>query len=289
MGLLDAKVVIVTGAGRGLGRAYAIAAGEAGASVVVNDIDAATAASTVAELTERHVPAVAAVGAADASGVGDEITATALGAFGRVDGIVANAGVMRAASFWEETAENLEWHFRVNVVGVANAVIPAARAMRESGGGGSVILVTSGARTGLPGIGAYGASKGAVATLAWTWAAELANEGIRVNAISPVANTDMFALAVNQLAQPREPERIAPIVTYLLSDRARLITGQIFRFTGTVVGLYPSPVTLSAEASIDEWTAETLAGAVEGPLAAGVADVSSGSDLVMVPLGRVAR
>ncbi|WP_342000260.1 SDR family oxidoreductase [Microbacterium sp. LWH7-1.2] len=283
MTLLEGKSVIVTGAGRGLGRAYAFAAGAAGASIVVNDIDSVSADRTVADLSAAGFPAVAAPGATDETRVGVRLVDTALGEFGRLDGVVANAGVMRAASIWEETTANLEWHFRVNVVGVANVVVPAAKAMRDSGGG-SVVLVTSGARTGLPGIGAYGASKGAVATLAWTWATELADAGIRVNAISPVANTDMFALAVNQLAPPPDPEQIAPVVTYLLSDRSRRITGQIVRFTGTVAGLYPSPVPLSAEASADGWTAEEIADAIEGPLAHGIADVSSGADLLRVPL-----
>jgi NAD(P)-dependent dehydrogenase (short-subunit alcohol dehydrogenase family) len=283
MTLLSDKAVIVTGAGRGLGRAYALAAATAGASVVVNDIDAETAARTVAEIAEQGGRAVVAIGAADQEGVGDEIVAVAIREFGRLDGIVANAGVMRARPIWEESDENVEWHLRVNVVGVVNVVVPAVRAMRDSGGG-SVVLVTSGARTGLPGIGAYAASKGAVASLAWTWAPELVSAGIRVNAISPVANTDMFGLAVNQLAPPPEPERIAPVVTYLLSDRSARITGQIVRFTGTVLGFYPSPVPLAAELARDSWTPEQIADAVAGPLTDGIADVSSGADLLTVPL-----
>ena len=280
---LQDKVVIITGAGRGLGRAYAIAAADAGAAVVVNDIDPETAARTVSDLRQLGTQAIAAVGAADEPGVGERIVESALDEFGRLDGIVANAGVMRAAPIWDESERNLDWHLRVNVLGVVNVVVPAVRAMRERRNG-SVVLVTSGARTGLPGIGAYAASKGAIASLAWTWAPELATAGIRVNAISPVANTDMFANAVNQLAPPPEPERIAPVVTYLLSDRSRRVTGQIVRFTGSVLGLYPSPVTLGAEVTSETWTAESIADAIDGPLEHAIADVSSGADLLRVPL-----
>jgi NAD(P)-dependent dehydrogenase (short-subunit alcohol dehydrogenase family) len=266
--LLHSKSIIVTGAGRGLGRSYALAAAAAGAAVVVNDIDSVTAARTAGEISAAGGRAIAVAGASDVDGVGQQLVDAALGEFGSLTGIVANAGVMRAQSVYDETEENLSFHLRVNVLGVVAAVVPAMKAMR-AGGGGSVVLVTSGARTGLPGIGAYAASKGAVASLCWSWAAETVADRIRVNAISPVANTDMFALAVNQLAPPPQPELIAPVVTYLLSDRSRRITGQIVRFTGTVLGLYPSPVTLSTERL---------------EAADGIADVSSGADLVSVPL-----
>ena len=285
---LIGKVIIVTGAGRGLGRAYARAVAEAGAAVVVTDIDPTTTADTVSLIEAAGGRAVAAVGAVDDARFGEALADLAIATFGRLDGIVANAGVMRAMPALEETESDLEFHFRVNVMGVALTVVPAMRAMAAAGGG-SVVLVTSGARAGMPGIGAYGASKGAVASFAWNWAIDMAGTGVRVNAISPVAHTDMFALAVSALAPPPEPELIAPVVTYLLSDRSERITGQIVRFTGTTLGLYPSPVTLAGQIDRASWTAAEIADAIDGELAGAIADLSTGPDLVRVPLDEPAR
>jgi len=287
-GMLAGKVVVITGAGRGLGRAYALAAAAQGAAVVVNDIDSETAGATAALIEAAGGQADAVVGSTADADFAEALIARTVDRFGSVDGVVANAGVMRSSSPYEETAENVEFHLRVNVLGVFNVVDPALRVMRDQRSG-SIVLVTSGARTGLPRIAAYAASKGAVASMCLSLAASTHQDGIRVNAISPVANTGMFGAAVSALAPPPEPEAIAPVVTYLLSDLSRSITGQIVRFTGSTLGLYPSPVDLAGDVTRESWTAEQIDAEIRGSLASAIADVSAGEDLVQVPLEQTDR
>ena len=201
-GVLQDKVAIVTGRGRGLGRAHALALAEAGAAVVVNDLgggldgngnDTGPAQSVVAEIVASGGRAVA-----DGHDVSDweqarAIVATATSAFGRLDVVVDNAGVSRFASIDEETAEGWNRVIGINLTGSA-AVSAAAAHWRQAGPepGRALINTTSPAGLNpLPGTPAYCASKAAVCALTMTTAADLADLGVRVNAIAPIARTRM--------------------------------------------------------------------------------------------------
>jgi NAD(P)-dependent dehydrogenase (short-subunit alcohol dehydrogenase family) len=285
-GLLAGRTIIVTGAGRGLGRAYARQCADAGATVVVNDLDPVTAAETVDGIIASGGAALACVGATNEPGFGDELVRAAIDAGGRVDGIVANAGIISPRSIFDETFENAARQIDVNVMGVIEPVMAAAKAMRAHRTEGSIVLITSGARCGVAGMPTYGASKGAVASLCWGWALECEPFGIRVNALSPVARTEMFPQPGDTTSDPFPPETIAPAVVYLLSDLSRSITGQILRFTGDVLGLHPAPIGMSASATRSEgWTVEDIATAMDHELAPGLAYVGLGPQLA-VPLDR---
>ncbi|SFI60930.1 MULTISPECIES: SDR family NAD(P)-dependent oxidoreductase [Microbacterium] len=283
MTLLSGRVVAVTGAGRGLGAAYAIDAAANGASVVVSDLDGELAEATARMIRERGGDAVGAAGAVDEPGSGDRLVDTAMNAFGRLDGVIANAGVIAPRSVFEETRDSAAHMIDVNITGVIETVIPVVRAMRDSGRGGSVVLITSGARSGIAGMAVYGATKAAVASLCWGWALECAPYDIRVNALSPVAKTAMFPQPGDTLSKPAAPEQVAPAATYLLSPLSQRITGQIVRFTGETLALSPSPALLSAHLDGQEWTVEKIAEAIEGPLRPGLAEVGAAEDLP-VPL-----
>ncbi|NUT50582.1 MAG: SDR family oxidoreductase [Saccharothrix sp.] len=227
MGFLDGKAVIVTGAGRGLGEAYARHAAAEGARVVVNDV--AGAEEVAASIAAAGGQAVAHTGSVVDPEVATALVDSCASAFGRVDGLVNNAGVTHFAQPWEDEPAVLRSVVEVNVLGTMYCGTAAAKVMR----GGSIVNVVSGAMLGRADAAAYSASKGAVASLTLSWAGSLAERGVRVNAVAPLAWTPMMD------SDPRRdlfgsrgetPDRMAPLVTYLLSDLAKDVTGQLVRF-----------------------------------------------------------
>ena len=245
--MLAGKRVIITGAGAGLGRAYAIAAAAAGAAVVVGDIR--TAGGEAVDVT----------GSVADWQVAERLASTCTRTFGGVDGLVANAAIMLNAEPWHETESDLRAIAEVNILGVQFTARHAMRAMVESGLGGSIVTVVSGARDGITGMSAYGASKGAVVTMTANWALAGAPHGVRVNAISPLALTRM-SMADTRPDRPAmpAPEGIAPLATALLSDRSAPLTGAVLRFDGTSLGRYRSTLH-SVSGSSHGWSAEDLA------------------------------
>jgi NAD(P)-dependent dehydrogenase (short-subunit alcohol dehydrogenase family) len=256
---LDGRSVIVTGAGRGLGRAYARAVAEAGARVVVNDIDPDLLSAVHQELEAIGAdcrPSLGSVSDWEAAGRMIEVCESA---FGRVDCLVNNAGQHYVAPAEEDTPERMRGVVEVNVLGTLFAGVHAIRRMLV-GRGGVILNVCSGAASGLPGMATYGASKGAVASVTWTWAEELRGRGIRVNAIEPAALTAMVETTRQSRPSPVTwpPEKIAPLVVFLLSDRSRHITGQVVRLWGDDLQLtshhHPMPPILCD----NHWTAEKI-------------------------------
>lgn len=276
---------MVTGAGSGLGAAYAEAAAALGAAVVVNDIDPALAADTAARIT--HAGGSAAPFAAD---VCDWDQAHALinscvDRFGGIDGLVNNAGILgRLRPVNEETQDVARRVIDVNVLGTTFVAIHASRAMVASGTGGAIVNVTSGAQCGYALHGIYGASKGAVATLTYAWAVDLAHQGIRVNAISPGAHTGMLDDAIAQLRSEagevadqvgyeaeggEHPELSdnAAVVCFLLSDASDELTGQVVRVDPGYVSIMTHPLVAEPRGHVAEWTVERLATAFRTVLA----------------------
>lgn len=263
MSLLTGKVVAITGSGRGLGRAYAESAAAAGAQVVVHDIDADVVDEVVQLIRDAGGQAHGVV-----SSVADWEGAAALvdqsvQVFGRLDGLVNNAGLFRVAEPHEETEDNLRAMVDVNVLGPLFVGTLALRQMVKQGSG-TVINVTSGAHLGIAKQGVYGASKGAMASLTYSWAMDMARHGIRVNAVSPLALTRMvdeyLMPGVDRNALP-DPASIAPMVVFALSDRADF-TGQVLRLDGRTFSLLDQP-TFNTDSAVEaeSWTAERLADA----------------------------
>lgn len=273
-GYLMGKAVVVTGAGRGLGAAYARLAARHGAAVVVNDIDV-TYAEAVAEQIRAEGGRAVADGSdiATWSGAG-AVVDRCLREFGAIDGLVNNAGIFHLAHPSEEDPEQFRKVVTVNLLGTAYCGLHAIRAMLERGRG-SVVNVTSGAQTGSAAMGAYGASKGAVASLTYCWAADLAGTGVRVNAVSPNAHTRMAEAYERYLGERargqnigKSPEVNAPAVVYLLSDASAALNGQVVRIDGDELAVMSHPAIVGEGVRHPEWTVERVAEAFAGELGA---------------------
>ena len=262
MGVLEQKRIVVTGAGRGLGRAYAMAMAAEGANVVVNDIDASEAEKVVTEIAERGGKAVAnGDSVADWRGAGRLVT-QCVATFGGIDCLVNNAGIHHNLPIWQETVEALDQMLAVNVRGTFNTTRHALDHMMPQRRG-CIINVTSGSQSGIVAQSVYGASKGAVATFTYTWAMELAAYNIRVNAISPMAYTRMAdhsrAKGFDSPTFPQwPPENVAPLAVFLASDDAANVTGQIVRLEGDTLSLLSHPKMIAPAVLPGGWTVDAI-------------------------------
>lgn len=267
MGILDGKAVVITGAGRGLGEAYARHAARSGACVVVNDVDGAQAEAVADRIVAhggRAVPNAASVRDPDqASG----IVGQCLAQFGRIDGLVNNAALGPHEILpWEEDVHGARDVIEVNVLGVLHCGIAAAKAMRAQGSG-SIVNISSGSSFGQRRAGAYSASKGAVASLTYSWALDLDEAGVRVNGVCPLAWTRLVErspAAQLRCTRDRTPDRVAPLITYLLSDLADGITGQLIRCTGDQLHIVRQPAIKEPVLDCAGWDTEDIAAAFDG-------------------------
>ena len=231
------KVVLVTGASRGMGATIAQAAARAGARVIVNyGGGQAEAAAVVAAIEQAGGQALAVQ--ADVSNAGDakRLFVEAIARFGRVDVLVNNAGIMRLSPLQDTTDEDFQRTLDVNVKGVFNTLREAATQLSE--GGRIINFSSSVTRLMLPTYAAYCASKGTVEQLTRVFAKEMGPRRITVNSISPgPVNTELFAkgkpqAVIDQLAgmsafnRIGEPQDIADVVLFLASDQAHWISGQ---------------------------------------------------------------
>jgi len=253
-GICDGRVVVITGAGRGIGRAHALAFAAEGAKVVVNDIGTALdgqgistgpAAEVVAEIRAAGGEAVAnGDDVADWAGAG-RIVASALDAFGRLDVVVNNAGFVRDRMFVSTSEEEWDAVVRVHLKGHFCVTRHAAAHWRDRAKAGDkldarIINTSSGAGLqGSIGQGAYSAAKAAIAALTLVQAAELRRYGITANAIAPAARTRMTeTVFADMMAKPESgfdtmaPENVSPLVVWLGSADSRDVTGQIFEIAG---------------------------------------------------------
>jgi NAD(P)-dependent dehydrogenase (short-subunit alcohol dehydrogenase family) len=254
-GLCAGRVVIVTGAGRGLGRAHALAFAAEGARVVVNDVGAALdgsggsagpAAEVVAEIRAAGGEAVA-----DGEDVADwagaaRLVAHAVGEFGRLDVLVNNAGILRDRMV--VSLDEGEWDavLRVHLKGHAATLHHAAAHWRALGKAGEpvdarVVNTSSGAGLlGSVGQGSYSTAKAGILGLTMVAAAELARYGVTVNAIAPAARTRMTERAfADAMTAPEQgafdamaPENVSPLVVWLGSTESREVTGRVFEVDG---------------------------------------------------------
>jgi NAD(P)-dependent dehydrogenase (short-subunit alcohol dehydrogenase family) len=268
MGLLDGKAVIVTGAGTGLGRAYALNAAAEGARVVINDVTPDRLAEVAAEITTLGGPVVSCPGSVADWTVAGALVEECRAAFGSVDGLVNNAGVIRIEEPWDADEAGIRAMVEVNLMGAAFVGTHALRVMVAQGHG-AVVNATSSAQMGLPQMSVYGATKGALASLTYGWALDTRAAGIRVNAYAPVAYTAMVAGSAVAPAQLPTTEDNAPVVTYLLSDLAGDITGQVIQRRGDGLFVMAHPDLTDHVATPAAWTTDAVAVALGPVLQAG--------------------
>jgi len=253
-GVLAGKVVLVTGGGRGIGAAYATLAAREGAAVVVNDVDDGPVHAVVDSIRRAGDVATAHVGDISDWDRAAEAVRKAVDVYGALDGLVNNAGVFSMHRPHQQGEASFRRTMEVNVLGTAFCGMHALRHMLPRNRG-SIVNVTSGAHAGLEGMSAYGASKGAVASLTYGWAVDVQDAGVRVNAISPLAATRMLMeidgfYAVDAAERGRvwrdspPAEANAAAVVFLLSDRSAGIHGQIVRVDDERLSLVSHPLTL---------------------------------------------
>ena len=241
----DGQVAIVTGAGGGMGRSYALELARRGARVVVNDYGgdmfgrdagAAPAAETVvAEIRAAGGEALASlvpVGGADQARA---IAAAALDAYGRIDILINNAGISASGALTAVSDERVENAYRTNVIGPHHLVRAVWPAMAEQGYG-RILNIASNAALGMGGSSAYAASKSGLIGLTFDAAKEGAAHGIQVNALMPSAYSRMIEavpdrLFVDWMREQLPPESVAAVATYLVSAEAR-VTGAVFSTGG---------------------------------------------------------
>jgi len=266
MAILAGKRIIVTGAGRGLGRAYALAIAAAGGRVVVNDIDQAEAAAVCEEIQSGGAQAaVSNHSVSDAAGAAAMVE-LCISKFGGLDGLVNNAGLFHMASAAEEDIARARRLIEVNVLGALNCGLAALRHMSAQGHG-TVINIASGAALGLPNMGAYAASKGAIISLTRAWALDLAAAGVHVVAISPAAQTRMYPqFGVESAGAPipdaSQPEAVAPLVVYLLGGGAAGLNGAVVRLANGKLSLLEPARFGAVLGKRSEWDASHLAEAL---------------------------
>jgi len=271
-GILEGKVVIVTGAGAGLGRAYAEHAASEGAAVVVNDIDGETSAETVRSIEDRGGRAIASDHDVADWKAAEALVALAHEEFQGLDGLVNNAGVLSICEPGEETEASIRQQIEVNLMGAAFVGTHAIYAMRAAGGG-SIVNATSAAQMGISKISTYGATKGALASLTYGWALDLRSANIRVNGYAPVASTQMTSRSPIPVSGVPTPAENAATVSYLLSDASVGITGQVVQRRGTELVVMSHPDYTDHQATAGDWDTDSVIAHFDPVLRAGLQPV----------------
>ncbi len=272
MGLLDGRVAVVTGSGRGIGRAFAMGMAAAGAKVVVNDVGATLhgegsgedpAAQVCDDIRAAGGEAIAnhdSVTDFDAAG---RIVASAVDSFGRLDILVNNAGIVRDRTLVKMTEADFDAVLAVHLKGSFNCAHHAGGVMREAGYGRIINITSSAGLRGNFGQTNYGAAKAALMGLTFIWALELGPHGITVNAVAPAGATRMTAALFERSGTAPPPEQDpalnAPLVVFLASERAGHVNGQILGRTDYAYTIFQHPKQIAFMWREDGWTPELVA------------------------------
>ena len=245
MGLCEGRTVIITGAGGGLGRAYALAFAAEGANVVVNDIRKEAAEAVVAEITAAGGKAIASADDITRIESAQRIVDAALAAYGEVHVVVNNAGILRDRMFISLSEEDWDLVMRVHLNGhfcLANILGRRWRDQAKVGKRIAARIINTSSGAGLQGsVGQsnYAAAKGGIAALTLVQAAELGRYGVTANALAPAARTAMTESAMPDVVKAPDsgfdawaPENVAPLVVWLGSELSSHVTGQVFESQG---------------------------------------------------------
>jgi NAD(P)-dependent dehydrogenase (short-subunit alcohol dehydrogenase family) len=264
------RVAVVTGAGRGIGRAYAVLLAERGAAVVVNDLggsvegdgtDNGPAAAVAGEIMAAGGTAVAEVSdVADPAGA-VALVDTALEHFGRIDILVNNAGIVRDRTLVKMDEADYDAVVAVHQKGTFNTARHAAPLMKEAGYGRIVNITSSAGLRGNFGQSNYGAAKAAIMGMTFVWAVELARYGITVNAMAPAGATRMTkGLGDDEAPAPdQDPALNAPLVAFLASEAAADVNGQVFGRTGFGYTIFQTPRQVATMWQEGGWTPTQVA------------------------------
>jgi NAD(P)-dependent dehydrogenase (short-subunit alcohol dehydrogenase family) len=272
MGLLDGRVAIVTGSGRGIGREFALCFAREGARVVVNDVGvsldgrgteedpAVEVCKEIEALGSQGVPNYDSVSDFDAA---QGIVRTAVDAFGTVDILVNNAGIVRDRTLLKMDESDFDAVVAVHMKGTFNCTRHAAEVMKERGYGRIVNITSSAGLRGNFGQTNYGAAKAAIMGMTFVWSMELGRYGITVNAVAPAGATRMTAGLYERSGKEPPPEENpalnAPLVAFLASEAAGDVNGQILGRTEYAYTIFQHPKQIAWMWKDDGWTPADVA------------------------------
>ena len=275
---MQGKVVLVTGAGRGVGRGIALDMARAGAAVVVNDLGVALSGASESGLSpaQEVVAEIEAMGGqaiADGNSVADwdgaqAMVQSALDTFGRIDAVVNNAGNLRDVLFHRMSQDEFDSVIAVHLKGTFNVSRAAAPHFKEQGSGAYVHMTSTSGLIGNLGQANYTAAKLGIAGLSKAIAIDMQRFGVRSNAVAPFAWTRMVSSIPDETPEQKKrveglkklvAEKIAPFVVALTSDAGSEVTGQIFGVRNNEIYLFSQPRPIRTAHTSDGWTPETVA------------------------------
>jgi 3-oxoacyl-[acyl-carrier protein] reductase len=310
-GRLTGRTAIVTGGGRGIGRAVAHLLGTEGASVIVNDFGVnvdgtqpsqGPAAEVAAEIRDAGGQAVPNFDDVSSMQGGESMVRQALDTFGRLDIVVHVAGILRDRMVFNMSEEEWDAVIAVHLKGNFAVVKPASIIFRQQRSGRIVNFTSASGLTGNTGQANYGAAKAGIAGFTRVVARDLGRYGVTCNSISPGASTRMGATIPQSATQmreargiqalggfsggnvPRGPEQVAPMTVWLCTDAAAHVNGQIFQVSGNTISLlnHPTPIrTIITER--ETWSLDDLDALVPGQVMAGVPNPAPPAEAVPRP------
>lgn len=274
--ILDGKVAVITGAGRGIGRAIALAMAENGAKVIVNDpgvsVDGKDVEGRPAEEVVSEITTAGGIAEANFESVSDydgagRIVSQAVDSFGQIDVVVNNAGILRDKIFHKMSLEDWSNVIDVHLNGSFNVSTHTAPHFRAQFSGSFIHMTSTSGLIGNFGQANYSAAKLGIAALSKSIALDMGRFNVRSNCISPFAWSRMIGTIPNNPDQNERleklkkltPDKLAPIAVHLASDRSTDITGQIFAVRGNEIFLMSQPRPIRSIHHNGGWTPDTIA------------------------------
>jgi NAD(P)-dependent dehydrogenase (short-subunit alcohol dehydrogenase family) len=279
--LLQGKVALITGGGRGIGRGIALAMAEAGAHVVVNDLgaslDGQRGGEQPAHEVAQQIEAFGGRAIVDGGSVADwnaahRMVEAAVEAFGRIDIVVNNAGILRDVMFHRMSEPEFDEVIAVHLKGSFNVSRAAATHFKTQGSGCFVHMTSTSGLIGNFGQANYSAAKMGIVALSKSIALDMQKFGVRSNAVAPFAWTRMIDSIPNETPEQQKrveglkklvPERVAPFVVGLCADAASDVSGQVFGVRNNEIFLFSQPRPIRSAHRSEGWTPESV---VEGAL-----------------------